>query len=65
MDQGSRNRERSERGKRAPFDPATGEVSGSGAGAGGGKPGEDYDSDPQAGSEEKSVSERTPRKGRI
>lgn len=29
--------------------PANGEVRGSGSGAGGGNPGEDYDSDPQAG----------------
>ena len=39
-----------ERGKRASFDRATGEVHGSGSGAGGeGNPNEDYDSDPQAG----------------
>ncbi|HEX4694369.1 hypothetical protein [Sphingomonas sp.] len=36
-------------GKRASFDPQTGEVHGSGMGAGGGNPGEDYDSDPAAG----------------
>lgn len=36
-------------GRRASFDPKTGEVHGSGAGAGGGNPGEDYDSDPAAG----------------
>ena len=38
-----------ENGRRAFFDPETGEVHGSGAGAGGGNPGEDFDSDPQAG----------------
>ena len=38
-----------EAGRRAFFDPKTGEVHGSGAGAGGGNPGEDYDSDSQAG----------------
>ena len=38
-----------EAGRRAFFDPKTGEVHGSGAGAGGGNPGEDYDSDPAAG----------------
>src|ERR1700710_1322444 len=38
-----------EAGRRAFFDPQTGEVHGSGAGAGGGNPGEDYDSDPAAG----------------
>ncbi|MFN3434148.1 MAG: hypothetical protein ACK4ZY_07080 [Sphingomonas sp.] len=32
-------------GRRASFDPATGEVQGSGSGAGGGNPGEDFDSD--------------------
>lgn len=36
-------------GRRAFFDPKTGEVHGSGTGAGGGNPGEDYDSDPAAG----------------
>ena len=42
--------ERSERGRRATFDPKTGEVHGSGSGAGGGgNPDEDYDSDPMAG----------------
>lgn len=41
----------SERGKRATFDPESGEVHGSGSGAGGGgNPDEDYDSDPMAGS---------------
>lgn len=39
-----------ENGRRAFFDPATGEVHGSGSGAGGGNPGEDFDSDPNAGS---------------
>jgi hypothetical protein len=39
-----------ERGKRASFDPKTGEVHGSGSGAGGGgNRAEDYDSDPMAG----------------
>lgn len=39
-----------ERGKRASFDPVSGEVHGSGSGAGGeGNPREDYDSDPMAG----------------
>ncbi len=38
-----------EAGRRASFDPKTGEVHGSGAGAGGGNPGEDYDSDSAAG----------------
>lgn len=32
-------------GKRASFDPVTGEVRGSGAGAGGGNPGEDFEQD--------------------
>lgn len=32
-------------GKRASFDPVTGEVRGSGAGAGGGNPGEDFEED--------------------
>lgn len=36
-------------GRRASFDPQTGEVHGSGAGAGGGNPGEDFDSDSAAG----------------
>jgi hypothetical protein len=40
----------SERGKRASFDPKTGEVHGSGSGAGGGgNPREDYDSDSKGG----------------
>jgi hypothetical protein len=39
-----------ERGKRASFDPDSGEVHGSGAGAGANaNPGEDYDSDPMGG----------------
>jgi len=38
-----------EAGRRAYFDPETGEVHGSGMGAGGGSPGEDYDSDPATG----------------
>ena len=42
--------EESERGKRASFDKASGEVHGSGSGAGGsGNPREDYDNDPMAG----------------
>ena len=36
-------------GRRASFDPDTGEVHGSGMGAGGGNPGEDYDSDAASG----------------
>lgn len=40
-----------ERGRRATFDPKSGEVHGSGSGAGGGgNPDEDYDQDPMAGS---------------
>jgi hypothetical protein len=40
----------SERGRRASFDPVSGEVHGSGSGAGGeGNPNEDYDQDPMAG----------------
>ncbi len=40
----------SERGKRASFDPKSGEVHGSGSGAGGGgNPNEDHDGDPVAG----------------
>lgn len=43
-------RDDDERGKRATFDPKSGEVHGSGSGAGGGgNPREDYDSDPMAG----------------
>ena len=46
-----RSRSESQRGKRASFDPRTGEVRGSGSGAGGeGNPDEDYDKDPMAGS---------------
>lgn len=42
--------DRKDRGERARFDPASGEVRGSGANAGGGGTGrEDYDSDPQGG----------------
>ena len=42
--------EESERGKRASFDPVSGEVHGSGSGAGGGgNSEEDYDQDPMAG----------------
>ena len=42
--------EQDERGKRASFDPKTGEVHGSGSGAGaGGNKAEDYDGDPMAG----------------
>jgi len=41
--------EESERGKRASFDPVTGEVHGAGSGAGGGNDVEDYDDDPMAG----------------
>ena len=40
-----------ERGQRASFDPASGEVLGSGSGAGGGKIGEDYASDPATGAD--------------
>jgi hypothetical protein len=47
---GQGDRDGSERGRPAGFDPKTGEVSGSGSGAGGGNPGEDFDSDPMAGS---------------
>ena len=36
-------------GRRASFDPQTGEVHGSGSGAGGGNPGEDFDSDAATG----------------
>jgi hypothetical protein len=39
-----------ENGRRAFFDSATGIVHGAGSSAGGGNPGEDFDSDPQAGS---------------
>ena len=42
--------EETERGKRASYDPVSGEVHGSGSGAGGGgNPGEDHDADPMAG----------------
>lgn len=43
-------KESSERGRPASFDPVSGEVHGSGSGAGGGNPGEDHDHDPMAGS---------------
>lgn len=43
------NQRQSERGKRASFDPRSGEVHGSGSGAGGGNRDEDYDSDSMAG----------------
>ena len=43
-------KEASERGRPAGFDPVSGEVHGSGSGAGGGNPGEDHDHDPMAGS---------------
>ncbi|MEH3101342.1 hypothetical protein [Sphingomonas adhaesiva] len=36
-------------GRRASFDPVTGEVRGSGAGAGGGNPGEDFEADRSGG----------------
>ena len=43
---------RSERGRRATFDPRSGEVHGSGSGSGGeGNPGEDYDKEAGAGAE--------------
>ena len=43
--------DKSDRGRPAGFDPASGEVHGSGSGAGGGgSPNEDYDQDPMAGS---------------
>lgn len=49
MDERRTGPEESERGKRASFDPKSGEVHGSGSGAGGGgNPREDYDSDPMA-----------------
>jgi hypothetical protein len=38
-----------ENGRRASFDPATGEVHGSGSGAGGGNPGEDFEDDRSGG----------------
>ena len=44
------DQDKSERGKRASFDPSSGEVHGSGSSAGGGgNPGEDHDADPMAG----------------
>ena len=49
-----------ERGRRASFDPGTGEVHGSGSGAGGGgNPAEDYDQDPMAGAGSEPPSART------
>jgi hypothetical protein len=43
-------RDEEDRGKRASFDPRSGEVGGSGSGAGGsGKSGEDYDDDEKGG----------------
>jgi hypothetical protein len=51
LDDRDERRRGDERGKRASFNPDSGEVHGSGSGAGGGgNPGEDYDSDPMAGS---------------
>ncbi len=49
IDRGNEPDQPPETGKRASFDPATGEVHGEGAGAGGNNPGEDYDSDPVGG----------------
>jgi hypothetical protein len=44
------DQDKSERGERAGFDPASGEVHGSGSSAGGGgNPGEDHDADPMGG----------------
>jgi hypothetical protein len=43
------NDDQPDAGRRASFDPKTGEVRGSGAGAGGGNPGEDFDRDATAG----------------
>ena len=54
--------DRIERGKRASFDPATGEVHGSGAGAGANaNPGEDYDNDSIAGDGDDQVGGPSPR----
>ena len=51
-----RTDEKSERGKRATFDPRSGEVHGSGSGAGGGgNRDEDYDQDPMAGARDAPV----------
>jgi hypothetical protein len=51
-----------ERGKRASFDPATGEVHGSGAGAGANaNPGEDYDNDPIGGDGDDQIGGPRPR----
>lgn len=49
-------------GRRASFDPVTGEVRGSGAGAGGGNPGEDMESDGAAG-DGAPITGATPAKG--
>ena len=50
FEDGGSEGEAAERGKRASFDPQSGEVHGSGSGAGGeGNPNEDYDKDPMAG----------------
>jgi hypothetical protein len=49
-------------GRRASFDPVTGEVRGSGAGAGGGNPGEDMESD-GSGGDGKPITGATPDKG--
>lgn len=49
-DRDGKQDKQSERGRRASFDPKSGEVHGSGSGAGGGgNPREDYDSDPMGG----------------
>ncbi|MEH3048526.1 hypothetical protein [Sphingomonas adhaesiva] len=48
-------------GRRASFDPATGEVRGSGAGAGGGNPGEDFEAD-RAGGNGQPLTGRTTRR---
>jgi hypothetical protein len=54
--------DRDERGRRASFDPKSGEVHGSGSGAGGGgNPGEDYDGDPMAGAGSEPVGAPRPR----
>ena len=55
-----------ERGKRASFDPATGEVHGSGAGAGANaNPGEDYDNDQIAGDGDDQIGGPRPRSAGI
>ena len=66
VDQGkSTAPEESERGKRAGFDPDSGEVHGSGSGAGGnGSSSEDYDNDPIAGGgEDQAAGPRTADRG--